>query len=141
MTRVYWDTMVFSYWLESHPQFGPRVMSIRTTMQNRGDRLCASAWTLCELLVFAVRRADHALETQWRREFESPALEQLPLSLQVAPKFAEIRAAFPVAPADALHLAIAATAGVNLFLTHDLRLQRLKISGIDFIAGLDTNLY
>jgi len=42
---------------------------------------------------------------------------------------------------DALHLAIAATAGVNLSLTNDRRLHRLKIPGIDFIAGLDTNLY
>ncbi|HEY7838794.1 MAG TPA: hypothetical protein VIC54_09360 [Terriglobales bacterium] len=42
---------------------------------------------------------------------------------------------------DALHLAIAATAGVNLFLTNDRRLHRLKVPGIDFIAGLDTNLY
>jgi predicted nucleic acid-binding protein len=46
-----------------------------------------------------------------------------------------------VAPADAIHLAAAAHSGVNLFLTNDEKLQRLVIPGIDFIAGLDVNLF
>ena len=39
-----------------------------------------------------------------------------------------------------MHLATAAQAGVNLFLTHDHRLKKLTIHGIDFIAGMDVNV-
>jgi hypothetical protein len=45
-----------------------------------------------------------------------------------------------VSPPDAIHLASAAHASVDLFLTNDRRLQGLVIPGIDFIAGMDVNL-
>jgi hypothetical protein len=54
---------------------------------------------------------------------------------------ARIRANNRVSPADAIHLASAAQSGVNLFLTNDRVLPKLVISGIDFIAGLDVNLF
>ena len=46
-----------------------------------------------------------------------------------------------VTPADAIHLASAAAAGVDLFLTNDRALQPLLIPGIHFIAGLGVNLF
>lgn len=141
MTRVYWDTMLFVYWLEGQGVLAARVSAIRSSMANRGDRLCASNLTLCEMLAFPVKRHDRAGAEQLQTFFASHALEVLPFPVQAAPRFAAIRAEYGLAPPDALHLAIAATAGVDLFLTNDHRLHRLKIPGIDFIAGLDTNLY
>jgi hypothetical protein len=52
-----------------------------------------------------------------------------------------IRAENPVLLADAIHLASAAEARSDLFLTNDQRLQRLNISGIKFIAGLDGTIF
>jgi len=46
-----------------------------------------------------------------------------------------------LAPADAIHLACAAQAGVDVFLTNDQGLARQIVPGIQFIAGLDCNLF
>jgi len=54
--------------------------------------------------------------------------------------FGRIRAKYRTSAADTIHLACAATAGIDLFLTNDNQLPKLHIPGIKFIAGLDTNL-
>ncbi|PYT67867.1 MAG: hypothetical protein DMG39_22705 [Acidobacteria bacterium] len=45
-----------------------------------------------------------------------------------------------LAPADAIHLALAAQAGVDLFLTYDKRLLGKFVPGIQFVASLDDNV-
>jgi predicted nucleic acid-binding protein len=60
---------------------------------------------------------------------------------QAASVFAQLRAQSGVKALDALHLAVAATAGVDLFLTNDRRLQKLVVPGIQFITSLDTDLF
>jgi predicted nucleic acid-binding protein len=42
-----------------------------------------------------------------------------------------------VTQADAIHLAAAAVAGVELFVTNDAKLRKLLIPGIKFFADLD----
>jgi len=56
-------------------------------------------------------------------------------------RYGRIRGAFRVTPADAIHLASASQAGVDLFLTNDRELSDLVIPGIHFIAGLDVSLF
>jgi predicted nucleic acid-binding protein len=65
----------------------------------------------------------------------------IPFTAETADGYARIRASYRVSPADAIHLASAASAGVDLFLTNDHRLQPLAIPGIQFIAGMDVNLF
>jgi predicted nucleic acid-binding protein len=45
-----------------------------------------------------------------------------------------------VSSADAIHLACAANAGTDLFLTNDKKLVGKVIPGIQFIVGLDSNI-
>jgi len=45
-----------------------------------------------------------------------------------------------ILPADAIHLACAANAGTDMFITNDKRLFGRVIPGIQFIASLDTAL-
>lgn len=52
----------------------------------------------------------------------------------------EIRGRGRIRSGGAIHLACAAEARVDLFLTHDKRLAREIIPGIQFIATLDTNV-
>jgi hypothetical protein len=61
--------------------------------------------------------------------------------MKTAEIYAKIRAENRVSPADAIHLACAAEAGVNLFLTNDRRLTGLIVPGIDFIAGMGVDLF
>jgi len=76
-----------------------------------------------------------------RDAFHSPQIELISYTAETADRYARIRASHRVSPADAIHLASAADAGVDLFLTSDHRLQPLAIPGIHFIAGMDVNLF
>lgn len=140
MSRIYWDTMLFVYWLEGHPEYARRVQEIHGKMEQRRDTLCASAFTLGELLVGPCKTKDVDMGRAIREYFQNSAIELLPFDAETAEIYSRIRAEHKVSPADAIHLATAAQAHADLFLTNDRRLWRLIIPGIHFIAGLDTNL-
>ena len=140
MSRIYWDTMLFVYWMEGHPQYGRRVQQIHRKMEERGDTLCTSAFVLGELLVKPYKLKKIDLIRSIRDFFQSSEIEVLPFDLEAAEAYSRIRAEHTVSAADAIHLASAVQARVDLFLTNDRQLSRLNIPGIHFIAGLDTNL-
>lgn len=141
MSRIYWDTMLFVYWLEDHPTYAKRVQHILSRMEERQDRLCTSAFTVGEVLVGPYKLNASGTAQQIREVFESPFVEIVPFTLATADLYARIRAQHGVSPADAIHLACAAHAGTDLFLTNDAALPGRVIPGIHFIAGLDTNLF
>ena len=141
MSRIYWDTMLFVYWMEGHPQYGQRVQEIHRKMEQRGDTLCTSVFVLGELLVKPHKLKKMDLTQAIRDFFQSSEIEVLPFDMEAAELFARIRAEHNVSPADAIHLASAAQARVELFLTNDRQLSRLNIPGVHFIASLDTNLF
>lgn len=140
MSRIYWDTMLFAYWLENNAQYAQRVRNIHNRMEQRSDRLCTSIFTVGELLVGPRKTKDAEMERALREYFHTSAVEVLPFDAGTTEIYAGIRAEHNVSPADAIHLASAAQARADLFLTNDRRLCRLNIPGIHFIAGLDTNL-
>lgn len=141
MSRIYWDTMLFVYWLEDHPVYAKRVQRILAKMEERQDRLCTSAFTAGEVLVGPYKMGDPATASQILGVFKSSFVEIIPYTLTTADLYASIRAGHGVSPADAVHLACAAQAGTDLFLTNDNSLTKKVIPGIQFIAGLNTNLF
>lgn len=141
MTRIYWDTMLFIHLLEDKGPMGERAAAIQDIMQKRGDQLCTSVFTLGELLVKPIRLGMVEAAAKIREVLRSPEVEILPFSEDVAEQYGHIRAQFPIAAADAIHVASASRARINLFLTNDRRLRRLRVPGIDFIAPLDTDLF
>ena len=141
MSRIYWDTMLFIYFLEGQPEFGPKVRQIHRTMERRGDTLCTSVFTIGETLVGPQRlRATHVVR-EIRHYFQSGEIELIPFTADTAVEYARIRADNAVLPADAIHLASAAETRADLFLTSDRSLQRLNIPGIKFVAGLDGAIF
>jgi predicted nucleic acid-binding protein len=141
VTHVYWDTMIFVYWLENHPIYAPRANHIFRTIQIRGDRLCASYLSLGETMAGPLKVNDHWRAAKIQEFFDSGIVELLPFDRKSAGEFARLRASTNIAPADAIHLACASAAGIDLFLTHDTSLKKLKVPGIHFIAGLDVNVF
>ena len=137
MSRIYWDTMLFIYWLEEHPPHVDGLKRLLSRMEMRGDRLCSSAFGLGEVLVGARQRNDERLADAIRTAMQPPHVELVPFDAVAAEHFAEIRARHRTTPADSIHLACAASVGVDLFLTNDVELTRLDVRGIRFIAGLD----
>jgi uncharacterized protein len=141
LSRIYWDTMLFVYWFEDNPQYAARVEEIYRKMRQRKDKLLTSAFTVGEILAGSYRRGQADEGRNIRQLFESFEVELIPFAAETAERYGQIRGSSRVSPADAIHLASAAHAGVDLFLTDDRELRSLVIPGIHFIAGLDVNLF
>ncbi len=110
-------------------------------MAERGDTLCTSIFTRGEALVGAQGSGGDQAAQKLRDYLRPPIVDLLPFTLETADHYACIRATNRVSPADAIHLASAATAGVDLFLTSDPRLKRMIVPGIQFVAGMDVDLF
>jgi predicted nucleic acid-binding protein len=103
--------------------------------------LCTSTLTLGEALVGSIKADEPVLGERMKAALNSDEVELLPFRARTAEIYAEIRARFPVTSPDAIHLASAAEAKADVFLTNDSRLHRLNIPGIHFIAGLEGKLF
>ncbi len=140
MTRVFWDTMLFIYLLQDDPVFGERVRYLRTRSLERGDEICTSALAVGELLAGVYRDKSEGEAIRVRDAIVRSGIRILPFDLAVSTRFGGIRAKHRTSAADSIHLACAAAASVDLFLTGDEGLLKLHVDGIKFIAGIDTDL-
>jgi predicted nucleic acid-binding protein len=141
VSRIYWDTMLFIYWLENNPQFATRVGQIRARMEERGDELITGAFTFGEVMAGPYRIGAYQIADQSKRLLRSVVSEVIPFTIQAADHYAQIRGTLGVPPADAIHLACAAEARTDLFLTNDKNLVGKIIPGIHFIASLETKFF
>ena len=137
MARIFWDTNLFIYLVESHHTLCGRVESVWHGMLERGDRLYTSALTVGELLVKPASIGSHELEQRYLHLMKNPRITVLSFDLGVAPKYARIRGDRSIRPPDAIQLACAASAEVDLFITNDDRLSRKRIPEIKFITSLE----
>ena len=141
MSRVYWDTMLFIYWLEENPQFGKRVDAIWSRMQERNDQLITGALALGEVFAGAYKRgASKERIQEVKAALEDSVSEVIAFTAEAANVFGQIKGSLKIPSADAIHLACAASAGTDLFLTNDRNLVGKVIPGIQFIAGLDSSI-
>jgi len=134
MTRIFWDAMLFIYLLDRHPQFEPRVRELLERSARRNDLLVTSCLALGEVMAGA--GADHTRVERVRTTIAAMGFSFLPFEEDCAPAFARLRAVEKLKAPDAIHLACAASAGVDMFLTGDAQLlkRRLHVPGIHFIA-------
>lgn len=140
MSRIYWDSMLFIYWLEDNPSYAGRVAAIYTRMQERQDELITSAVTFGEILAGVYRKGEASRVSEIRTALFSLVSDVVPFTLETADQYARIRGTTTIASADAIHLACAASAKTDLFLTHDKNLVGRAIPGIQFIGGLDSDV-
>jgi predicted nucleic acid-binding protein len=106
-------------------------------MRTRGDRLFTSCLTLGEILVKPVSCHDKEVTDRYNGFFSRSGITVLPFDLHAASRYAHIRQDRAIRRSDAIQLATAASAGMSLFITHDDRLSRVVVSGIDFVSSLD----
>ncbi|MEO5936347.1 MAG: PIN domain-containing protein [Terriglobales bacterium] len=140
MSRVYFDAMIFIYLWEDHRHFGPQVDELLDRMEARGDILCTSALSVGEVLAGALRQGNEKLVARVRSGFRDPAIEVLDFHQGTAEVFAALRASMKVTAADAIHLATAAEAGTDIFITNDASLIGKMVPGIGVVVGLETDL-
>jgi len=138
MSRVYWDSMLFIYWLEDHPKYAKQVDAIHSRMKQRHDRLITGVFTFGEVLAGIYKSGKRELVNDFRSLLQNIVAEVVPFTLETADHYSRIRGDLNVTPADAIHLASAAQASADLFLTNDKNLIGKIVPGIQFIALLDT---
>jgi predicted nucleic acid-binding protein len=109
-------------------------------MEDRKDRLITGAFTFGEVLAGVYPRASAERVRDVKDALERTVFEVVPFTLQAADHYVRIRSTLGVSPADAIHLASAAYAGTDMFITNDKRLLGKIVPGIQFIASLDTAL-
>lgn len=136
MSRIFWDTNLFIYLFENYGQLAKLTTALRTRMLQRGDQLLTSALTVGEVLVKPLEQKNTTLCGQYEVAITTASLV-LPFDVKAARIYAALRSDRALRSPDAIQLACAASAGVDLFLTNDNRLQKKQVPGIHFIASVE----
>lgn len=105
-------------------------------MLRRHDHLFTSAMTVGEILVKPLATGNAALIDRYRAFFAVPEITVAAFDLRAAEAYGRIRQDRGIHPADAIQLACASSAGVDLFITNDDRLSQKNTPGINFITSL-----
>ena len=135
MSRIFWDTNLFIYLMEDYSKLSKAVVELRRSMLERGDQLLTSALTLGEVLVKPAEAGDDELCRKYEEAITRTALV-LPVDVKAARLYSSIRRDRSLRAPDAMQLACAAGAAIDLFVTNDRRLNKKHVDGIHFIVSL-----
>ena len=135
MSRIFWDTNLFIYLFEDYGVLSKAVGQLRSKMLDRGDQLLTSTLTLGEILVKPIERDDSELCRKYEHAIATAATV-IAFDLKAAKVYATLRSERSLKAPDAIQLACAASANVDLFVTNDGRLQGKQVDGIQFIVPL-----
>ena len=135
MSRVCWDTNLFIYLFEDYGALSKDVGQLSSKMLDRGDQLLTSTLTLGEILVKPTERNDSELCRKYEHAISSAAT-LIAFDVKAAKVYAALRLERSLRAPDAIQLACAASADVDLFVTNDERLQGKHFDGIQFIVPL-----
>ena len=135
MSRVFWDTNLFIYLFEDYGALSEGTGQLRSKMLDRGDQLLTSTLTLGEILVKPTERNDSELCRSYEHAISSAAT-LIAFDVKAARVYAALRLDRSLRAPDAIQLACAASANVDLFVTNDERLQGKQVDGIQFIVPL-----
>lgn len=138
MSRVFWDAMLLIYLLEGNPQFRPRAEALLARSRRRGDTLFTSYLAVGEIMA-GVERFDSPLKiASVRQTLAEIGFRFLPFDDGAMRPFSILRGREKMKIADSIHLACAASAGIDLYLTGDTQLFKLDVPGIQFIADFNS---
>jgi uncharacterized protein len=140
MSRIFWDSMLIIYLLEGSAAFKARAETLLFRSRRRGDSLFTSYLALGEVLAGAAKSVDPAKTRAVHDSLGEIGFSYLPFDRGAVEPFSTLRAKEKLKVADCIHLACAASAGIDLFLTGDKQLLRLDVPGIQFIADFNSSI-
>lgn len=140
MSRIYWDTMLFIYLLEDHPDFSSRTRELLERAYKRNDVLFTSYLALGELMAGAEKGPRPQTAEIVAKTIEEMGFSFLPFDGGSVTPFSTLRSKQKLKVADSIHLACAASAGIDLYLTGDMQLFKLDVPGIQFIADFKAQI-
>ena len=136
MSRIFWDSNLFIYLFENNPDYAQKVEDLFAEMLRRRDQLLTSTLTVGEVLVKPNKAGDSDLCRRYEQILSTTAII-VPFDLNASRRYAAIRSKTSIKGPDAIQLACAAEAGVDLFITNDNHLRGKQVDGIQFIVALD----
>ncbi|MGH9600471.1 MAG: type II toxin-antitoxin system VapC family toxin, partial [Terracidiphilus sp.] len=119
MSCVFWDTMLIIYLLEDHPNYSDRAEALLARARRRADTLYTSYLALGEVMAGAEKSPDPRKALAVRETLREMGFSFLPFGAGAVAPFSTLRSKQKLKVADAIHLACAASAGIDLFLTGD----------------------
>lgn len=119
------DTPPIIYYLENHPELGPRFQPLFEA-HRRGDLLFAvTTITLAEVLTGPLQAHDEALARRYRSVLESWRI--IELDADIAESAARLRASLRLKLPDAVQAAGALAINADALVTHDRDFSRLTV--------------
>jgi len=137
MSRVFWDTMLLIYVLDGNPAYRRRSDELLVRARKRGDALFTSCLALGEI-ASGTEKMSPQKPNFIRNVLREMGFNFLPFDMGAVAPFSALRGREKLKIADSIHLACAASAGIDLFLTGDKQLMRLDVPGIQFIADFNS---
>ncbi len=104
-----------------------RIAEYLLRSESAPNRIGFSDLTRMECLIHPVRERNVQLRSAYEEFFSGPCSDYIPLSSEVFEKATELRAEYSVKTPDAIHLAAALVSRCDIFLTNDLRLNRVDV--------------
>ena len=127
--------------MDNHPAYSARVQHLLDRSYKRGDSLLTSYLALGEVVAGAEKSPNRGKAALIRSTIEEMGFSFLPFADRAVVPFSSLRALQKVKVADAIHLACAASAGIDLFLTGDKDLVKLDVPGIQFIVDFNAPIF
>ncbi|MFZ0409926.1 MAG: PIN domain-containing protein [Candidatus Acidiferrales bacterium] len=135
MSRIFWDTNLFIYLIENRGEQATQTARVAEKMRQRGDTLFTSTFTLGELLVRPTTLGNRGLCDSYESILSNHAT-LISFDAGAARSYALIRGDKTIKAPDAIQLACASHAAVDMFITNDARLAGKLVPGIQFIVPL-----
>jgi predicted nucleic acid-binding protein len=114
------DTAPLIYFIERYPIYLPLVRPFFQAVELGEFQVVTSTLTLTEVLVHPYKYGNQTLAYLYSGILlHQPNLKVLPVSVEIATKAAQLRAAYSLKTPDSIQLATAQMAGATAFLTND----------------------
>ena len=128
--RIYLDSAPIIYLVENIP---PYVDFLKQRLSSEDTHQVCSDLTRLECRVKPLRDEQMALLFAFDTYFDDIISESVPLSRAVMDRATEIRAQYGFKTPDAIHLACAAIAECDIFLTNDKQLKQFNEIAVEII--------
>jgi predicted nucleic acid-binding protein len=130
---IYCDSVILMYFFDHVGAFNVRATNRLATMAAAGDRIAISDLVRLEYRIRPLKLGDTAKLTLFDAFCSHPGVLVVPITRAVFERATAIRAAHSFKLGDSLHLAAAAEAGCDRFLTNDTRLSAFTGLPVDVL--------
>lgn len=133
--KVFWDTNLFIYLIEKHPDWHLKVLARFERHQQQNEQVITSTLTLGELMTQPIRKGQSHLALQYVEILTHGNIGLVSFDAAASERYAQIRATTSLRQPGAIQLACAAAAGARLFVTNNQRLWGMRFAELVTIEG------